>query len=180
RGQGEPLTGRLNPPDGATFCGLVSGDPDQLCLLSTDHGYGFIAKLEDMITRNKKGKTVLKVPPGAKVLPPVLVEDMENHWVAASTSEGHLLIHHIDELPQLPRGKGVKIINIPSPRLKKREEYVTAITVINEDCSLVIFSGKRYKVLKQDDMEHYEGERAQRGRKLPQGFRAVEHMEPGE
>ena len=180
RGQGEPLTGRLNPPDGATFCGLVSGNPDQLCLLSTDHGYGFVAKLEDMITRNKKGKTVLKVPAGAKVLPPVLVEDMEHNWVAATTSEGQLLIHHIEELPLLPRGKGVKIINIPSARLKKRDEYVTAITVINEECSLVVFSGKRHKVLKQDEMAHYEGERAQRGRKLPQGFRAVEHMEPGE
>lgn len=180
RGQGEPLTGKLSPPDGATFCGLVSGDPNQLCLLSTDHGYGFVVKLEDMITRNKKGKTVLKVPPGARVLPPVLVEDMESHWVAVTTSEGQLLIHHVSELPQLPRGKGVKIINISSAKLKKREEYVTAITVIDEETSIVIYSGKRHKVLKQDDMAHYEGERAQRGHKLPQGFRSVERMEPEE
>ncbi len=156
------------------------GDPDQLCLLSTDHGYGFVAKLEDMVTRNKKGKVVLKVPAGAKVLPPVLVNDMETHWVAAASSEGHLLFHHIDELPELPRGKGVKIINIPSAKLKSRDDYVSAITVINEDDSLRIYSGKRHKVLKPEDMERYEGERAQRGHKLPQGFRTVDKMQPEE
>ena len=180
RGQGEPLTGRLSPPDGATFRGLVMGDPNQLCLLATDQGYGFIIKLEDLVTRNKKGKGILKVPPGAKVLPPILVKDMETHWVAAATNEGRLLIHHIEELPILPRGKGVKIINIPSAKLKTGEEFVTAITVINEDDSIVIHSGKRHKVLKPADMEHYEGERAQRGHKLPQGFRSVERMLPEE
>lgn len=180
RGQGEPLTGRLTPPDGASFRGAIIGDADQLCLLSTDQGYGFVIKIEDLITRNKKGKGILKVPEGAKVLPPVLVADMETHWIAAATNEGRLLIHHIDELPILPRGKGVKIINIPTAKAKKREEFVTAITVIHEEDSIIIHSGKRHKVLKPDDMEHFEGERAQRGHKLPQGFRSVERMMPEE
>lgn len=178
RGQGEPLTGRLSPPDGATFHGVIIGDPDQLCLLATDQGYGFVAKLEDLVTRNKKGKAILKVPAGARVLPPVMVKDMETHWVAAATNEGRLLIHHIEELPLLPKGKGVKIINIPSARAKTREEYVAAITVIDEHDSVIIHAGKRHKVLKPDEMEHYEGERAQRGHKLPQGFRGVERMTP--
>ena len=180
RGQGEPLTGRLNPPSGATFRGVMAGDPEQLFLLATDFGYGFVVKLEELITRNKKGKAVLKVPEGAKVLPPVAVADMETHWVAIVNSDGKLLIHHIAELPQLPKGKGVKIMNIPAAKAKNRQEYVTAITVINEDDNLKIYSGKRYKVLKPEDMESYEGERAQRGHKLPQGFRSVSRMEPEE
>ncbi len=180
RGQGEPLTGRLSPISGATFCGVMSGDPSQLYLLATDFGYGFVARLEDMITKNKKGKAMLKVAPGAKVLPPVPVTDMETHWVAVVTNEGRLLIHHIEELPQLPKGKGVKIINIPSNKAKLREEYVTAITVIEQDDYLVIHSGKRHKVLKTADMENFEGERAQRGHKLPQGFRNVDCMHPEE
>lgn len=180
RGQGEPLTGRLNPPSGATFRGVMAGDPEQLFLLATDFGYGFVVKLEDLITRNKKGKAVLKVPEGAKVLPPVAVADMETHWVAIVNSDGKLLIHHIAELPQLPKGKGVKIMNIPAAKAKNRQEYVTAITVINEEDNLKIYSGKRYKVLKPEDMEAYEGERAQRGHKLPQGFRIVSRMEPEE
>ena len=178
RGMGEPLTGKLSPPDGARFCGVVAGEPEQLVLLANDTGYGFIAKLEDLITRNKKGKTVMKVPANASVLPPVLVDDMEHHWVAAVTTEGHLLVHHIEEIPQMPKGKGIKIINIPSAKLKSREEVVTAITVIHEDDSIKIHSGKRHKIITPEEMEHYEGERAQRGRKLPQGFRTVERMEP--
>ncbi len=180
RGQGEPLTGRLSPPSGATFCGVMCGDAEQLYLLATDFGYGFVVKLGELLTRNKKGKAVLKVPEGAKVLPPVAVADMETHWVAAVSNEGKLLIHHVAELPQLPKGKGVKIMNIPAAKAKSRQEYLTAITVIDEDDSLKIYAGKRYKVLKPEDMEIYEGERAQRGHKLPQGFRSVNRMEPAE
>ncbi|MGD8926200.1 MAG: DNA topoisomerase IV subunit A [Thioalkalispiraceae bacterium] len=177
RGMGEPLTGRLNPPDGARFCGVVSGDPEQHVLLANSTGYGFIAKIEDLITRNKKGKVVMKVPVGATVLPPSLVNDMENNWVVAVTSEGHMLIHHIDEIPVMPKGKGIKIINIPAAA-RGRGEVVTATTVVNDQDSIKIFSGKRHKVLTQDEMEAYEGERAQRGRKLPQGFRSVERLVP--
>ena len=180
RGQGEPLSGRLTPPSGATFRGVMTGDPEQLYLLATDFGYGFVVKLEDLITRNKKGKVVMKVPDGAKVLPPVAVADMETHWVAIVSNEGKLLIHHIADLPQLPKGKGVKIMNIPTAKTRSRQEYITAVTVIEENDSLKIFSGKRHKVLKPEDMEAYEGERAQRGHKLPQGFRGVSRMEPEE
>lgn len=178
RGQGEPLTGRLTPPAGATFRGVMTGESDSLYLLATDYGYGFVARLEDMVTRNKKGKTMLKVPEGARVLPPVPVPDMETYWVAMASNLGKLLIHHIGELPQMPKGKGVKIMNIPTAKAKSRQEFATAVTVINEDDSLKIYSGKRYKVLKPADMEIYEGERAQRGHKLAQGFRNVDRMEP--
>ena len=177
RGMGEPLTGRLSPPAGARFCGVVSGNPDQHVLLANSSGYGFVAKIEDLITRNKKGKVVMKVPAGATVLQPALVEDMENNWVVAVTSEGHMLIHHIDEIPVMPKGKGIKIINIP-PGARNKGEAVTAVTVVNDTDSIKIFSGKRHKILTQDEMENFEGERAQRGRKLPQGFRSVERLIP--
>ncbi|MGM0678708.1 MAG: DNA gyrase C-terminal beta-propeller domain-containing protein, partial [Pseudomonadota bacterium] len=180
RGQGEPLTGRLTPPSGAIFCGVVTGSPEQLVLLATSHGYGLVTKLEDMITRNKKGKAMLKVPEGARVLPPVPVTDMETYWVAMVSNEGKLLIHHVYELPVLPRGKGVKIMNIPPAKAKSGQEYATAVTVLEEQDSLRIYSGKRHKVLKPKEMEPYEGERAQRGIKLPQGFRNVTRMEPVE
>ncbi|MEJ2509113.1 MAG: DNA topoisomerase IV subunit A [Gammaproteobacteria bacterium] len=179
RGQGEPLTGRLNPPDGATFAGVMFGDPEQLFLLASDAGYGFVAKLEDLYTRNKSGKAVLKVPKGARVLPPVPVGDMETEWVAAASNEGRLLIHPIEELPQLARGKGVKIISIPSARAAKHEEYVCAITVLGEEDRLIAYSGKRHTTLKEEDQAHYAGERGRRGNKLPRGFRSIERLEPG-
>ena len=176
RGLGEPLTSRLTPPPGASFCGVMSGDNEQLYLLATTHGYGFIGKLEDFITRNKKGKVIIKVPLGAKVLPPVAINDIETEWVAATSSDGHLLFHHISELPQMPKGKGIKIINIPSARLKTGEESTTAVTVISEDDNLVIRSGDKTKVMKPEDMEPYEGERGQRGKKLPPSLRKVDSL----
>ena len=178
RGQGEPLTGRFNPPAGASFRGVMTGNPEQLFLLASDAGFGCIVKLEDMITKNRKGKAILKVPEGARVLPPVAVPDLESHWLAAATNDGNLLIHHIEEIPVLPKGKGVKILNIPTAKAKKRTEYLVAVTVLHEENSITIYSGKRSKILAPEDMEAYEGERAQRGRKLPTGFRNVVRMIP--
>ena len=174
RGLGEPLSGRLNAPPGATFTGVMTGSNDQLYLLSTSHGYGFVGKLEDFITRNKKGKGIVKVPLGAKTLAPVAVSDMETDWVAATSSDGHLLFHHIAELPQMPKGKGIKIINIAAAKLKSGEEYMSAATVINENDHLFIRSGDATKVMKAEDMEPFEGERGQRGKKLPPRLRKVD------
>jgi len=174
RGLGEPLGGRLNAPPGATFCGVMTGNNEQLFLLATTHGYGFVGKMEDFITKNKKGKGIVKVPLGAKMLPPASVSDMETDWVAITSSDGHLLFHHISELPQMPKGKGIKIINISSAKLKTGEEFATAATVINENDHLYIRAKGGTKVLKTADMEPYEGERGQRGKKLPPKLRDVD------
>jgi len=178
RSLGEPLSSRLNPPPGSKFCGVVTGATDSLVLVATDAGYGFVTTIEDMITRNKKGKALMKVSAGASVLPPVNVPSMEDYWVVMTTSAGHMLIHHIDEIPVMPKGKGIKIINIPAAKLKSRDEIAIAVAVINDTDSLQITSGNRQKILSQDDMAAFEGERAQRGHKLPQGLRAVERIVP--
>ena len=137
-------------------------------------------KLEDLITRNKTGKAVLRVPKGAAVLPPVAVQDMETDWVAAASNTGHLLLHPVHELPVLPKGKGVKIINIPSARAATREEFVAAITVLREHDELTVRSGKRHVTLKAEDQNHYIGERGRRGNMLPRGFRTVDGLGPAE
>ncbi len=179
RGLGEPLSGRLTAPPGATFCGVMSGKPDQLFLLVSTHGYGFIGKLEDFVTRNKKGKAILKVPLGASVLPPVEVHNMDSEWVAVTSSDGHLLFHHIAELPQMPKGKGIKLINIPAAKLKSGEESVSAVTVIDENDKLYIRAeGGAEKIMKAADMEPFEGERGQRGKKLPPRLRKVAVLRP--
>ena len=180
RGQGEPLSGRFTPPPGVSFRGMVIGTPEDLWLFVSDAGYGLVAKLGDLITKNKKGKAMLKPPKGADVLVPARVYDMEYDYVAAVTTEGRLLLHSVGELPELAKGKGIKIINIPSARAAAREEYVTAITVLTGDQSLKLYSGKRHLIIKPSDMKNYFGERGRRGNKLPQGFRKVDRMEPAE
>ncbi|SMF60976.1 topoisomerase-4 subunit A [Alteromonadaceae bacterium Bs31] len=177
RGQGEPVTGRLNLPSGAVVEGMLMGDDKQRVLLASDAGYGFIGTLGDMFSKNRAGKTMLSLPKGARVLPPQLIEDVANASLAAISNEGRLLVFPVTELPELARGKGNKIINIPSARVQSREEYVIALAILSQSQALRIVSGKRHLTLKYKDLEHYVGERGRRGNKLPRGFQKVDSVE---
>lgn len=177
RSQGEPATGRLNPPSGATFEGLVMGDDEQRVLLSSDAGYGFVAKVGDLFTKNRAGKTVLSLPKGARVLRPSIIKDIDKDQVVAVGSEGRMLVFPVKDLPEMARGKGNKILNIPSKRVQAREEYAVAITVVGEKDQLLVYSGKQHLKLKHSDIEHYIGERGRRGNKLPRGYQRVSGVE---
>lgn len=176
RGQGEPLTGRLTPPPGASFECVLLPDDEALYVIASDAGYGFVVKGEDLQAKNKAGKALLSLPNGAKVLAPRPVLDRENNWLAAVTTEGRLLIFKVADLPQLGKGKGNKIIGIPGERVASREEYVTDLAVISDGATLVLQAGKRTLSLKGDDLEHYKGERGRRGNKLPRGFQRVDAL----
>ena len=176
RGQGEPLTGRVNPPSGATFEGLCVGDGKDLYLMSSDAGYGFITQFSDMVSKNKAGKTLLTLPKNARVLPPVIVS-REDQLLVAISNEGRMLIFPLSDLPKLARGKGNKIINIASARAAERLEVVTQLQVFSAEDSLVLYAGRRHVTLKPSDLEHYRGERGRRGNKLPRGFQKVDKLE---
>ncbi|MDA9598983.1 DNA topoisomerase IV subunit A [bacterium] len=176
RGQGEPATGRLKMPPGALFTDVVMGADEQKILMGTDAGYGFMAKIGDLFTKNKAGKAVVSIPKGARILGPKMV-NTDNALIAAVSNEGRMLVFPITELPELARGKGNKIINIPGSRLQSREEFVIDYGIIPEGGSLVVHSGKRYLVMKEKDLEHYRGERGRRGHKLPRGFQKVDKLD---
>ena len=176
RGQGEPVTGRINPPSGATFEGLMMGAEEQLYLLASDAGYGFVARLGELQTKNRAGKAALSLPKGGRVLQPAVVPDEENAWVAALSNEGRLLVFPLADLPQMARGKGNKIIGIPSARVQSREEFVVAVKVLTDKDVLAVYAGKRHLKLKFAELEHYRGERGRRGNKLPRGFQKVDAM----
>ena len=173
RSYGEPVSARLNPPDGVSFEGVMTGDEDTIYLLATDSGYGFMIKLEDVYTKNRNGKAILKVPNNANVLLPSKVNDIKNDWVAAVTSIGRMLMFPISELTLLPKGKGLKIIQIPPAKFKSREEYVVAITTMGETDNLIIHTDKRRTIMKENEQEYYIGERGRRGNMLKRGYRNV-------
>ncbi|SPO57783.1 DNA topoisomerase IV, subunit A [Pseudomonas sp. JV551A1] len=177
RGQGEPLTGRLTPPPGATFECVLLPDDDALYVVASDAGYGFVVKGEDLQAKNKAGKGLLSLPNGAKVMTPRLVANREQDWLAAVTTEGRLLVFKVSDLPQLGKGKGNKIIGVPGDRVASREEFVTDLAVIADGATLVLQAGKRTLSLKADDLEHYKGERGRRGSKLPRGFQRVDGLQ---
>lgn len=170
RGLGDPLSGRLNPPDGAKFVGVMMGDPEQLWLLASDAGYGFTARLKDLITDRRAGKTVLSLPDGALVLPPAAVPEGVA-WVAVANSEGRLLTFPVAEVPELSRGKGNKLFNVPTKKAAAREEVLSGIAVVPQGGKLIVVAGERRMTLEWAQLKDYRGERAQRGSLLPQGWR---------
>ena len=177
RSQGEPLTGRLKPPEGARFVGVALGSGGSPLLLASDAGYGFIATLEDLVTKNKAGKACLSVPKDAAALPPAVFDEAAAHQVAAITNQGYLLVFPLDSLPKLARGKGMKLINIPAAARKAGEEWLVAAAVLGPKDELLIHSGARYLRMKPRDLEAYSGERARRGRRLPRGYQRVDRVE---
>lgn len=177
RGQGEPLTSRLKPEPSVNFIGLVLGEPQQQVLLASDAGYGFVTTLEELYSKNKAGKAMLKLPTGAQVLPPQLVDDYAKQSLAVITNQGYLLVFALNELPQLPRGKGNKMIGIPSSKLASREEFVVALQLLNADSVLHLYAGKRDLKLKAADLALFRAERGRRGKQLPRGFKVVDRVE---
>jgi topoisomerase IV subunit A len=179
RGQGEPLTGRLNPAPGASFRGVLLGDPDMRWLVASNAGYGFFVRLGELHSRNRAGKACLRVPEGGDVLIPSPVTGPGfpgSALVAALSSEGRLLVFPAKELPELPRGKGNKIFGISSRKFKAGEEKLTAVVVLEPGQSLLLFSNQRTMTLAPKDLAEYRGARSQRGGLLPRGWRKVDRV----
>lgn len=177
RGQGEPLTGRLTPPPGASFECVLLPDDEALYVIASDAGYGFVVRGEDLQAKNKAGKALLSLPAGARVVAPRPLHSRDQDWLAAVTTEGRLLVFPVRDLPQLGKGKGNKIIGIPGDRVASREEYLTDLAILPEGATLVLQAGKRTLSLRADDLEHYKGERGRRGNKLPRGFQRVDALQ---
>ncbi|RKF18456.1 DNA topoisomerase IV subunit A [Alginatibacterium sediminis] len=176
RSQGEPLTTRFNPAPGAEFLHVTMADDQQQFLLCSDAGYGFITQFSDMISKNRNGKALLNLPEAAKVMTPIPLQSREDFCLSI-TNEGRMLIFGLDSLPVLSKGKGNKLISIPSARLKSREEFVVIVSVIKTDSDVTIHAGKRKLTLKANDLLHYHGERGRRGNKLPRGLQRVDRIE---
>lgn len=178
RGQGEPLTGRLEPPPGAAFIAVVGDERPRRWLLASDAGYGFVCPFEALLAKPKAGKAVLSLPPGARVLAPVPLPlpGTPLDRVAAATSSGHLLVFPVGDLPELHRGKGNKIVGIPSAKAKARQEVLVALAVVPDGGNLTVHSGKRSFTLKPADLDRFQGERGRRGALLPRGLQHVDGL----
>jgi topoisomerase-4 subunit A len=178
RGHGEPLASSLNPPPGASWAGVMMGAPEDLYLLASDAGYGFVCKLGDLITDRRAGKAMLKVPKGAKALPPRRISDIKEDWLAAVTIKGNVLVCAVGDLPSMDKGKGEKILSIPGARVAKREEYLAGIAVFREGQGLLLRTGKgELKLRPGQEIDRYVSEKGLRGSKLPKGHQEVKEIE---
>jgi topoisomerase-4 subunit A len=174
KGHGEPLSSHVSPPPGANFTGALMGDGEDLWFLATNNGYGFIARVDDMQTKQKAGKATVNVAKGASTLAPQRVFNHDSDLVAAVTNEGKLLVFPANELPILGRGKGVQTLKIHKAKGLLQAEHIVAVAVVPAGGEITVYAGKRYVTLKGEDLAQYVGKRAQRGLKLPRGFQNVQ------
>jgi len=174
RGNGEPLTGRFSPAPGVSFQALATGDNDARFVLASSHGYGFVTRFENLVGRNKAGKAMLSLTPGARVVQPAAVADVGKDRIVAVTSAGHLLAFPVSELPELDKGKGNKIIEIP--KAKRGTERVVAVAVVPPGGKLSVRSGARTMTLSFKELDDYLGARGQRGGLLPRGWQKVDGL----
>ncbi|MCX7513608.1 DNA topoisomerase IV subunit A [Frateuria sp. STR12] len=178
RGNGEPLTGRFSPPSGASFDALSAGDNDTRLILASDFGYGFVTRFEALTGRNKAGKQIISLSEGSKILAPQTSADPARDRIVVVTTEGHLLMFSVAELPELDKGKGNKLIEVPKAKLVSGEERVAGIAVVAEGKGEVtLYAGQRKLTLRWSDLVEYGGNRATRGGLLPRGLRRVERIE---
>lgn len=177
RTTGEPLTSRFNLPAEAHFAGLITGNPEQWVLISSDAGYGFITQLTELYSKNRNGKALLKLPLHSQVLPPLAIHAIDANYIALVTNSGYLLIIAAAELPILARGKGNKIIQIPPKKIQTREEFVSKIAILpSKNSQLHLLSGKRQFTLQGTHLANYFGKRGQRGHKLPRGLQKLDQL----
>lgn len=177
RGQGEPITGRISLEKDATIVSMILDSEDAHYLVASDAGYGFVAQLKDLYAKNKAGKATLSLPKGAQVMAPVLVQHPEQGRVVAISNEGRMLAFDVASLPQMAKGKGNKMISIPSARAADREELVVAMACVQPNDLLTAYAGKRFMSFAEKDLEEYLGERGRRGLKLPRGFQRIDALE---
>jgi topoisomerase-4 subunit A len=177
RSQGEPLTGRFNIVSGENVEHLLMGGDEQQYLMASDAGYGFVGKFSDMVSKNKAGKAYLSLSTAAKIISPQLVSDLKTDWCLAISSEGRMLMFPLRDLPSLGKGKGNKLLSIPSAKVQSREEYVRVLAVVPQGANVKILAGKRGMTLTAADLAHYQGDRGRRGNKLPRGLQRVDGIE---
>lgn len=177
RGQGEPITGRLNVAEGTSIRQVVMGEEDQLWLVGSDAGYGFVCKGSDLLSKNRSGKALVNLPENAEIMAPQAVNDLESDEILAITNQGRMLLFPIKDLPQLGKGKGNKIINIPAAKAKAREEVVSHLMALPKGVTITLYAGKRKLGLKPADLDNYRGERGRRGGLLPRGLQRVTRID---
>ena len=177
RGYGEPLSGTVDPPDGATFAAVLIGEPGDLWLVASDAGYGFKVKLAELYARNKKGKSVLKVPENARVLPAQPVGDPAALAVLVN-NEGEVLALPVAQIEEMSAGKGQNLFGIPGKKSADRDEYLTAMAVVGPSEILTVYSGNSAPMkLKYDELRQFQDRKGQRRQRFSRAYKQIDRLE---
>ena len=175
RGFGEPLTGRLSISHSHRHCQYVLLDqPKSRYLFVSNFGYGFISEYENMMSRAKAGKTFLSLGE-SHLLPPIKLFD-HIKYLLLITDDAYVLLLSREDIPVLSRGKGNKLIQIPSKQLKNGVFLKTIIPLSGEE-TLRFKVGRSKENIIPEMWLQWLGQRAKRGGSLPKGMEKYKFIE---
>lgn len=158
KGDGAPLSSLIDLA-GQHVSAFLSAPPETRVLLATHQGYGFVCRLQDMISRQKAGKTFMNLE-SSTLLPPLFIQD-EDEEVSAQASDGRLLIMPLAEIKVLSGGRGVQLI-----ALDDRERLVS-VQMVRESITVTALNArnqKRQANFNSAELEPYRNKRARRGK----------------
>jgi topoisomerase-4 subunit A len=174
RSQGEPLSGRLNPPAGATFESVILNEANasNMYLFMSNGGYGFKIAFNQLITKNKAGKAILKVQEDRLALPLIALpsEGLDKVKLALVSSDGRLLLMSLGDIAEMTKGKGNRLMAV------SKEVAITHRLIVVVKQTITLTSGRRKLELSSSDLKKYTGETGSRGFKLPKGFEKVDKL----
>lgn len=176
RGQGEPLTGKLTPPPGATIEHVLMAPDSQKLLMASDAGYGFVCTFNDLVAKNRAGKTMITLPENAKVLPPLEIYGPDD-MLLSITAVGRMLMFPVADLPELSKGKGNKIVSIPAAQAAAGEDRLAWLFVLPPQTSITLHFGKRKLTLRPEDLQKFRAERGRKGSPLPRGLQRIDRID---
>ena len=176
RGQGEPVTGKITPPPGATVQQILMAPDETKLLMASDAGYGFICTFADLHSRTKSGKALLTLPDQAKVMTPQVIDDSKDQLLAI-TEAGRMLMFSVDDLPQLSKGKGNKIISIPGADFVAGKDKLLWLLLINNQSTVTLYVGKRKLKLRSEELQKFKAERGRKGTLLPRGLQRIDRVD---
>lgn len=174
RSQGEPLSGRVNPPAGSTFESVLLHDAgsEQKYMFMSSGGYGFVISFKELIAKNKNGKAILKVSEGQVALP--LLAIPEGDWtkvrVALVSNDSRLLLVPMASVSEMTKGKGNRLMVV------SKEGGVSHVFIILPKQTLTVISGRRKLELSGATLKPYVGEIGTRGVKLPKGHEKIDKI----
>jgi topoisomerase IV subunit A len=172
RGQGEPLTSRLNPSDGAQFVCMGVVETDDQYLMANSAGFGFCVPAEATQTKNRNGKVCMNLPDGAKLLPVAGFKPHAEQFLALLNSLGRMLIIPLSEVPVLNKGKGNILMKCKSTFEHQPIEVVSAV-ILTPRSKLVVTATKQQQTLDYSKWQAYLGKRGQTGKNMSKNMAAA-------
>ncbi len=178
RGYGEPLSGRVDPPDGATFAAVLIGDPGDKWLLASDAGYGFAVQLSELYARNKKGKSVLRVPEKAHVLPAQPLGSSKDALAVLVNNDGEVLALPVAQIEEMSSGKGQNLYGIPGKKSADRDEYLVAMAVVSPGEILTVHSGNSAPMkVRFEELKAFQDRKGQRRQRFSRAYKQIDRLE---